>query len=124
MSLFDWLLIGHLAGDFLFQTEGMARNKAQSWSWMLRHIGLYTVVMTIAMAAYALSHPIPLWLIVVALALIGGTHMFLDRRGFTMRWMRLVGVPADHPWLPVVIDQVFHLLVLAVVAQVLTTVGG
>jgi hypothetical protein len=124
MSLFDWLLVGHLAGDFLLQTEGMARNKTQSWSWMLKHIGFYMAVMTVSIAAYALSHPLPLWLIVVALLLIGGTHMLLDRRGFTLRWMRLVGVSVDHAWLPIVMDQVFHLVVLALVAQILTTVGG
>ena len=124
MSLFDWLLVGHLAGDFLLQTEGMAKNKAQNWSWMLRHIGLYMAVMTVLIAAYSLRHPIPLWLVVVALLFIGSTHMFLDRRGFTLRWMRLVGVSADHAWLPIVMDQVFHLVVLAVVAQILTTAGG
>ncbi|NIV40692.1 MAG: DUF3307 domain-containing protein, partial [Anaerolineae bacterium] len=41
MSLFDWLLVGHLVGDFLLQTDGMAKYKADSWTWMLRHVGLY-----------------------------------------------------------------------------------
>ncbi len=124
MSLFDWLLVGHLAGDFLLQTEGMARNKTQSWSWMLKHISLYMAVMTVLIVAYALSHPLPFWLLVLALLLIGSTHVLLDRRGFTRTWMRLFGVPADHGWMPIVMDQVFHLVILAVVAQILTTVGG
>jgi hypothetical protein len=33
--------------------------------------------------------------------------------------MRFVGISAELSWLPIVIDQVFHLLILAVVAQVL-----
>ena len=124
MSLFDWLLMGHLVGDFLLQTEGMAEGKAQSWPWMLKHIGLYMTVMTAVIGAYALTHQVPLWLVLVVLLFIAGTHIVLDRRQFTQGWMRLVRVSADHPWMPTVVDQVFHLLVLAVVAQVLIMVAG
>jgi hypothetical protein len=119
MSLFDWLLVGHLVGDFLLQTDTMASFKVQSWPWMLRHVGLYMVVMTILVGAYALSHSVPLWLVVVSLLWIALTHIGLDRRNFTQGWMRLVGISTDHPWLPIVADQVFHLLVLVVVAQIL-----
>jgi hypothetical protein len=124
MSLFDWLLVGHLVGDFLMQTGRMAKYKAQSWPWMLKHVGLYMVVMTAVIGAYALTHPLPLWLVVVMLLFIAGTHIALDRRHFTQSWMRAVGVSTDHPWMPVVVDQVFHLLVLAVAAQVLVMAAG
>lgn len=123
MSLFDWLLVGHLVGDFLVQTDNMAKNKAQSWPWMLKHVGVYLAVIAAPVSVYALHHPLPAWLIAVALLLIGGTHIILDRRDLTVRWMRLVGISPDHPWLPIVVDQVFHLLVLAVVAQILVRVG-
>ncbi len=124
MSLFDWLLVGHLVGDFLLQTDDMARHKARSRLWMLRHIGFYMLVMTILIGVYALDHAIPFWVVVVALFVIAGTHILLDRREFTLAWMRLAGMSADHPWLPIVVDQVFHLVVLAVIAQVLTLVSG
>jgi hypothetical protein len=124
LSLFDWLLVGHLIGDFLIQTDGMARNKGQSWPWMLRHVGLYMVVITAVLIAYALIRPLPLWLIIIALLFICVTHVILDRRGFTAWWMRRVGVTPDHPWLSIIVDQVFHLLTLAIVAQVLTLAAG
>ncbi len=124
MSLFDWLLVGHLVGDFLMQTETMAEGKVQSWPWMAKHVGLYMVVMTVVLGAYALTHPVPFWLVVVGLLFIAGTHVVLDRRHFTQGWMRLVDVSTDHPWMPTVVDQVFHVLVLAVVAQVLAWVAG
>ncbi len=117
MSLFDWLLMGHLVGDFLLQTDGMAKYKAQSWTWMLRHIGLYLMVMAIVLGLYSLGHPTPLWVLALALLLIGTTHVFLDRRGFTGAWMRFIGITSGPGWLTVVIDQVFHLLVLAAVVQ-------
>jgi len=124
MSLFDWLLVGHLVGDFLLQTDSMARYKAQSWSWMLKHVGIYLAVMVVLVGAYAMNHPVPLWVEGAVLLFIGGTHIILDRRSFTLWWMRRLGVSSDLTWLPIVADQVFHLLVLVVVAQALVVAGS
>jgi hypothetical protein len=123
MSLFDWLLVGHLVGDFLLQTDSMARYKAQSWGWMLKHVVLYVAVMAVVLGAYALSHPVPLWMLGLALLFIGATHIVLDRRGFTLRWMRLIGITSGLDWLIIVADQVFHVLVLVVVVQVVIWAG-
>ena len=92
MSLFDWLLVGHLVGDFLIQTEMMAEGKVQSWPWMAKHVGRYMVVMVVVIGAYALTHRVPFWPVAVVLLFIAGTHVILDRRSFTQGWMRLVGV--------------------------------
>ena len=124
MSLFDWLLVGHLVGDFLLQTDGMAKYKAQSWTWMLRHVALYLAVMVIVLGVYSLSTPVPLWVLGLALLFIGSTHIILDRRGFTLGWMRLIGITSDLDWLTIVADQVFHLLVLVVVVQIVTWGSG
>ena len=124
MSLFDWLLAAHLSGDFLLQTHNMAEYKATSWSWMFKHIAVYMVLITGVLVGYGLSAHVPFWLLVVAWFFLAGTHIVLDRRGFTLKWMRLTRVSLDHPWMPIVIDQVFHLLVLAVTAQVLVLFSG
>ena len=124
MSLFDWLLVGHLVGDFLLQTDGMAKHKAQSWTWMLRHVGLYLAVIAVVLGAYSLSAAVPLWVLGLALLFIGVTHIILDRREFTLWWMRLIGITSDLGWLTIVADQVFHLLVLVVAVQIVTWVGG
>ena len=124
MSLFDWLLVGHLVGDFLLQTDGMAKYKAQSWTWMLRHVGLYLAVMALVLGAYSLSTPVPLWVLGLALLFIAVTHIILDRREFILGWMRLIGITSDLGWLIIVADQVFHVLVLVVVVQIVTWAGG
>lgn len=124
MSLFDWLLVAHLVGDFMIQTDSMANHKVEDWPWMLRHVGSYMVIVSGVLLAYSLAHHLPLWQIVLALLFLAATHVLLDRRGFTSRWMRLVGMSPDHPWLNVVIDQVFHILTLALVAQFLTLGTG
>jgi hypothetical protein len=38
--------------------------------------------------------------------------------------MRRIGISSDPTWLLIVVDQVFHLLVLAVVAQALVAAGS
>ena len=124
MSLFDWLLVGHLVGDFLLQTNDMANYKAQSWSWMLRHVGAYLAVMVIVLGLYSLSHPTPLWVLALALLFIGATHIVLDRRTFTEAWMRFVGITRDLAWLTIIIDQVFHVLILVFVVQFITWAGS
>ena len=120
MSLFDWLLVAHLVGDFLIQTDNMANQKIENWPWMLRHIGCYMVMITAVLLVYSVTYHLPMWQTVLALLFVGATHVLLDRRGFVVRWMHLVGMSPDHPWLGIVVDQVFHVLTLALVAQLLT----
>lgn len=124
MSLLDWLLIGHLVGDFLIQTDNMARCKMQGWSWMLRHIGSYMAVVGLVLVFYALTRSAPVWLVVAALLSVCVIHVVLDRRRFSGWWMRFAGISPDHPWLAVVVDQVFHLLTLAIIVHVLVLAGG
>lgn len=123
MSLFDWLLVAHLVADFLFQTDDMAKYKGQSWQWMTKHVGLYMAIMTALLVVYAVVHLIPAAWVAASLLFILVTHVILDRRGFTAWWMRLIGISNDKLWISIIVDQVFHLLTLAIVAQVLVLVG-
>lgn len=100
----------------------MARHKAQNWPWMLKHVTIYTAIVAVVLVIYALIHRLPAWAVVAAILSIFGTHLALDRRHFTLWWMRQMGMAPDHPWLSVAVDQVFHVLTLAVVAQLLLLV--
>jgi hypothetical protein len=124
VNLFNWLLIGHLIGDFLVQSESMATHKETSWSWMLKHVGIYMVVISLVLVAYGVAHHLPLSLVLIALLVICVTHIVLDRRDFTAWWIRRLGLSAGHTWLPIMVDQVFHLLTLAAVAQVVVWAGN
>ncbi len=119
MSLFDWLLVGHLMGDFLLQTDKMAFYKLRNGHWLLWHVAVYMIAMTLILSAYAWTQPVPLGLVTLAWLFILITHIFLDRRHFVPWWMERMGVSPDQLWLRIVVDQVFHLLSLAIVAQVL-----
>lgn len=124
MSLFDWLVIGHLVGDFLLQTDNMARYKPQQWPWMLRHIACYMIGMCLIIALFSWQRSVPLWAALVAVVFIVVTHIILDRRACTARWMQLVGMSPEQTWLLIVVDQVLHLVTLAIVAQGLAWAAG
>lgn len=112
MSLFDSLLIAHLAADFLLQFAWMAKYKAQKSLPLLAHSFLYTLILGIA--AYLATGSISLpWLLFLFI-----THVILDRRTFVHWWCRkIMGVNLEKQgWLAIAADQTFHLLALAVFA--------
>ena len=44
MSLFDSLLVAHLVGDWLLQTEWQALNKTKNWRAMWAHVAVYHIL--------------------------------------------------------------------------------
>lgn len=110
MTLFSWLLVGHLVGDFVLQTRWMAERKATQWLPLMAHCLLYTLVIVLfALPAGGLSLP--------AVALVFFSHAVLDRRFFVDFWARRVTGAQDTPWLKVMLDQTWHIVVLAVTTQ-------
>jgi len=110
LDLFAWLLVGHLVGDFVLQTGWMAREKDKKPAALAVHSAVY------ALAAYGFSFMAGglRW---PALVVLLASHAFLDQRGFVEAWVRLVNGAERVHWLKVMVDQAFHVLVLAAVAQ-------
>lgn len=108
MSMFDYLLLGHLVGDFLLQTSWMAQYKATRWLPLLTHVTVYTAVI-------ALFGSFAGGLSLSALALVFVSHVVLDRRRFVGFWVRRIQMAtgSESKWLTIVADQIFHLLFLA-----------
>lgn len=109
MSQFDFLLIGHLIGDFLLQSSWMAKNKASKWLPLLAHVTVYTIVVGIFGAMSG-------GLALAAIALIIISHIILDRRTFVSFWVRNVQTAKgpEQAWLCIVADQIFHIIILAI----------
>jgi hypothetical protein len=106
LNLFSWLLIGHLVGDFLLQTNWMAINKPTKLSALLTHVTIYTLVVTaFAYFAGGISYK--------AVIFIFLTHMILDKRNFVVFWVKNINRVEKIPWLNIASDQSWHLLVLA-----------
>lgn len=123
MSLFDLFLICHLTGDWMFQTSEQAANKAKgnfiNWA-ILNHSLVYTLTFVPVFLIFGISF---YWL-----AIIFVSHVILDKRSITRWWVRkiktmdpnLKGCFFSFDAMTIVIDQVIHILILAVIALLIT----
>ena len=113
-------LLAHLIGDYVLQTDWMARSKGRRNLTAVCHALAYSL-------PFLLLGPSP-----AALAVIAGSHFLIDRFGLArylafaknkatdwqLKWAdcRATGYPADMPvwqslWLMIVIDNTMHLAI-------------
>lgn len=109
----DWL-IAHLVGDYLCQNDWMAANKKRRTWPCIVHVALYTL---------------SVWLFTgwgaIPLAIVAVTHFIQDRTQIVAWWMRInnqsgFAQPPLAPWSCIVVDNVWHLLVLYLCSVFLT----
>jgi hypothetical protein len=101
------LLVSHLVGDFLLQNDWMAMNKKKRAVPLTIHCLVYTSC---------------IWLIGglggLPLLFVFLSHLLIDGSNVISMWMNLVGQRGfkDNlaPWSVIVVDQVWHLLILFV----------
>ena len=126
-SVYLALLLSHLAGDFLLQTEWQAMNKRRGQApdpEQRRALFLHALTYTAAFV------PALIWLggelgalVAIACALaITLPHVFIDDGRFLRVWLSRVK-HNDHAetWLVAAVDQTFHLVCLLPVAVVAAT---
>lgn len=112
MELFPLLLAGHLIGDYLLQTKWMADQKGSSIAALVVHSVIYTVVCFLCtLPTGGIS--------IICIAIIFLSHIILDRRTFVNWWCKNITKSADVPWLVIVADQSFHVVVLVVVTMLM-----
>lgn len=105
--------LGHLVGDYIFQTDWMAANKKQhSWPCFV-HCVIWSACVVI-FAGWG-------WVAFVALFIF---HFVQDRTHLVRKWMHLVkqdgfATGPYAPWSMVIIDNTFHLLQIWLVAKCL-----
>lgn len=86
------LLLGHMAGDYLFQNEWMALNKARKGRWMpgLVHALVYTVtVYALTIQGHIGAEFLPwrqAWFCIIFLS-----HWPVDRWSLADRWLKQIG---------------------------------
>ena len=116
MSPFMALMLAHLVGDWMIQTEYQALNKAKG-HWCNDALCAHCIGYTLCFVPVFLLYSLNWWW----LALIFGSHMFLDRRWPVIWWIRVVKRTSDETisklfWLVVAVDQIMHLLILVPIA--------
>ncbi len=109
--------LGHLVGDYIFQTDWMAETKKQQTFSCVVHCAIWAacVVFFAGWGVYAF----------LALFVV---HFVQDRTYIVRGWMHLIG--QDHfatgpyaPWSMVIIDNTFHLLQIWLVWRFLVPFG-
>lgn len=115
------IVLAHLVGDYLIQSHWMAIEKVNKWWPAIAHGLTYTVPYAIVTQSW------------VALAVIAGTHIVIDRYRLAKHlvWLKnlaapkryraghtATGYPEDTPpwlavWLLIIADNTLHLLINA-----------
>lgn len=117
------LLVSHMVGDVVLQTDFQARHKtrglrdAQARRALGRHVGTYTLAFT----------PVLAWIgrekggarAAAITALVFAPHLVIDEGRFVRAWLRGVKHAREPaPALTIAVDQSFHVLSLTVAALV------
>ncbi len=117
MNIFTWLLLGHLIGDWLLQNDWMARGKKTSFFALpgLTHFLTYTISV-VAMLWLAIGDTLSPPHYILAFLLLFVSHWIIDGTDVVGIWMRF-SHQTDVPMVRVMVDQTFHLIILAIIAN-------
>lgn len=111
------LLVSHLVGDFLVQTEWQALNKQSGLSVprsrraLVSHVTAYTAAFIPALVWIGIrTTP---WHALAVAAVVAITHLLVDDGRFVQMWLRVVKRAQDPSVaLTVSVDQSFHVICL------------
>ena len=118
MSIFSWLILGHLIGDWLLQNDWMAngKNKAIFTRAGLVHYAIYTLTIMVTLVIIGASEKNGL--VVAGLGLLTFvSHWVIDATGLVNWWMRFYR-QTNISVVRLMVDQILHLLILAGIALV------
>ena len=116
------IILAHLVGDYIIQSDWMANEKTKRWWPAIAHGLTYTIPYVFVTQS------------LIALAVIGGTHIIIDRyrlarhlswfknqaapKAYRSQWQdcKATGYAADKPpfmavWLLIIADNTVHLLI-------------
>ncbi len=104
MDSLSLAFLGHMVGDYIFQTDWMAENKKYKTLPCAIHSAIWSACVVL-FAGWG-------WL---AFLILFAIHFTQDRTTLVRKWMKFIG--QDHfatgpyaPWSMVIIDNTFHLL--------------
>lgn len=110
-------IVGHLVGDYLLQNDWMAEGKKRS-SWIC---ALHAYLWTFSVCWFAGWKPIVFNAnYALAAVILFLTHFIQDRAAIVPLWMDFIGqrkfrTGPTSPWSIIVVDNVWHIVVIWVV---------
>ncbi len=117
MTLFEWLLVGHLIGDWVLQNDWMARHKQNGLinRAILVHCTVYTAMLVLVYFLPAAS-PRTLSTALLFAVLVYVSHWLIDATGLARRWMGFFH-QTDVLFMRIAVDQILHVVVLALLVE-------
>ncbi len=119
MTIFTWLVLGHLIGDWMLQNDWMARDKRGRWwsNQCIIHCLVYSI--TILVVAWLSSgRALTLEQVYLLFSIIFFSHWLIDGFNLASHWGRIVNQTQNES-VRIVVDQTMHLLVLGVMASLI-----
>ncbi|MDX1520327.1 MAG: DUF3307 domain-containing protein [Anaerolineae bacterium] len=119
MDTFSWLVVAHLIGDWLLQNHWMANGKHRAFFTTagLTHFTIYTLTI-ITVLWLEPTTDLTLVSVVRVGLFVFISHWIIDATGLAIYWVRFYR-QSDLVMMRVMVDQVFHVLALVVVASFL-----
>ena len=120
MTIFEALILSHLLGDWLLQTEWQAQNKGHNWIALIIHVAIYHIIV---LGTLIFGFKLDIILSVIVVVVLAVIHGILDRRNFVIWLMRTLRITVERkpePWLLLAVDQSLHILLLGSAAMALT----
>ena len=117
MTLFEWLLVGHLIGDWVFQNDWMARHKQDGLfnRAILVHCAIYTAVLLLVYFLPS-APPQSLRSFLRVAVFVYFSHWLIDATGLARRWMHFFG-QTDVLFMRIAVDQILHVIALALLVE-------
>jgi len=112
MTIFEGLLMAHLLGDWIFQTEWQAENKKQKFHALLIHVIIYHLIAWIILYFGFGLPALPVLAVVVILAVLHAIMDGLPTVRWIMKGLRITVERTPERWLLIAVDQAIHLLLL------------
>ena len=119
MTLFSWLLVGHLVADWMLQNDWMARNKQSQWfsPAILVHCTVYTLILMVSLwFADPPDAQIPPYFSFALIIFL--SHWLIDAGRLATHWMSLLHQSPLH-FVQMMVDQTMNILVLVVLVETL-----
>ncbi|MDQ3249865.1 MAG: DUF3307 domain-containing protein [Chloroflexota bacterium] len=119
MTIFTWLLVAHLVGDWMLQNDWMARCKQQTLinRAIAMHCLLYTIAILLSLWLATQHESVTPPFVRFAL-IIFGSHWLIDAANLADYWRRLFR-QSDQRFVAVMVDQTLHVIVLACLVEFL-----
>lgn len=108
------ILLGHWLADFIFQSREMAVNKSHDNKALLKHVGVYSLVLLIFMglaSGFSLGQNLLIWV-----ALNGGIHLITDYNTSRLAAYFKINDMEPYFWYTIGFDQFIHGATLLITA--------